>query len=44
MSIAARIAVDLELFKHITNSAGVITSSQLASASGGEETLIGKLR
>lgn len=44
ISIAARMAVELELFKHITSSADTITSSQLASASGGEETLICKLR
>jgi hypothetical protein len=43
ISIAARIAVDLDLFKHITTGYSTVTSSQLASASGGEELLICKL-
>jgi len=40
MSIAARIAVDLDLFNHIASSPRAATSSQLASASGGNEVLI----
>ena len=40
ISIAARIAVDLDLFKHIASSPSAVTSSQLARASGGDQTLI----
>ena len=33
----------LDLFKHIVESGGSVTSQDLASASGGEELLIGTL-
>ncbi|KAI1126591.1 putative O-methyltransferase [Nemania abortiva] len=40
MAIAARIAVHLDLFKHIANHDAPVTSDELASLSGGEELLI----
>ncbi|KAK5994190.1 O-methyltransferase asqD [Cladobotryum mycophilum] len=40
ISVAARIAVDLGLFKHIANHGSPITSKELAKLSGGEELLI----
>ncbi|KUI54615.1 Demethylsterigmatocystin 6-O-methyltransferase [Cytospora mali] len=40
LSVAARIAVDLGLFKHIVDHDGPVTSEELASMSGGEELLI----
>ncbi|KAJ4359631.1 uncharacterized protein N0V89_000186 [Didymosphaeria variabile] len=43
ISIAARIAVDLDLFKFIAASNSVITSEQLALASGGDKVLISRV-
>ncbi|KAI0199349.1 putative O-methyltransferase [Astrocystis sublimbata] len=40
MAIAARIATQLDLFKHIANHDGPVTSNELASLSEGEELLI----
>ncbi|CAJ2504618.1 Uu.00g120120.m01.CDS01 [Anthostomella pinea] len=40
VAIAARIAVDLDLFKIIANHGSAITSKELESQSGGEELLI----
>ncbi|ROW07069.1 hypothetical protein VPNG_06650 [Cytospora leucostoma] len=40
ISIAARIAVNLGLFKHIVGHDGPVTSEELASLTGGEELLI----
>ncbi|KAI1826737.1 putative O-methyltransferase [Xylaria intraflava] len=42
-AVAARIAIHLNLFKHISNSSVPITSDELASLSGGEELLIVRL-
>ncbi|KAI1386837.1 putative O-methyltransferase [Hypoxylon trugodes] len=40
ITIAARIAVGLGLFKHVVNYGDAVTSEELASLSGGEELLI----
>ncbi|OTB08556.1 hypothetical protein M426DRAFT_7869 [Hypoxylon sp. CI-4A] len=40
MTIAARIAINLDLFKRIVDHDGPITSGELSSQSGGEELLI----
>ncbi|TRX92124.1 hypothetical protein FHL15_006991 [Xylaria flabelliformis] len=40
VSVAARIAVDLELFKHILSANAPIDSKELSSLSGGEELFI----
>ncbi|ROV95171.1 hypothetical protein VMCG_08553 [Cytospora schulzeri] len=40
ISVAARIAVDLGLFKYVVAHDGPVTSEELASLSGGEELLI----
>ncbi|KAI0184955.1 sterigmatocystin 8-O-methyltransferase [Xylaria flabelliformis] len=40
VSVAARIAVDLELFKHISSTKAPINSKELSSLSGGEELFI----
>ncbi|KAI1747698.1 putative O-methyltransferase [Xylaria castorea] len=40
IAVAARIAVDLELFKHISSTKAHINSNELSSLSGGEELFI----
>jgi len=40
ISIAVRIAVDLELFQHISSAPGAVSSAQLARESGGDKVLI----
>ncbi|KAL9073516.1 MAG: hypothetical protein Q9157_004721 [Trypethelium eluteriae] len=42
-AFCARLAIDLDLFKLISDGSGTVSSGQLASASGGEELLISKL-
>ncbi|KAF2238853.1 S-adenosyl-L-methionine-dependent methyltransferase, partial [Viridothelium virens] len=39
-AFCARLAIDLDLFKLISDGSGTVSSGQLASASGGEELLI----
>lgn len=41
LAIAARIAIGMNLFKHIADSEGPVDSKTLASLSNGEELLIG---
>lgn len=43
ISIAARIAVDLDLFKRISTSHETVTSDQLALETGGEKVLISRI-